>query len=117
MPENRKKLFLAWKFVLIPIFIFIAIHFLKDITQDLLGVSTFLDVFGDVKEDLSAFPNWLVWVYHWAGVNTFLMEGFLLFSIPKTWGRKAFSKVDLVNAGFLLYIVAIFIIATFLGPQ
>lgn len=49
-------LLLIWRKILPVIFILVLVHFLKDITQDILHIATQLDRLGDVKEDLSGFP-------------------------------------------------------------
>ena len=90
---------------------------MKDITQDLLGISTFLDVFGDVKEDLAGFSTSFVWFYHWFMVNTFFIEIALLFIIPKTWRRKTFSKMDIAIFVMMIYLVVAFTSATLLDPR
>ncbi|MFH1841104.1 MAG: hypothetical protein ABH807_03045, partial [Candidatus Shapirobacteria bacterium] len=53
-----------WRKILPLILLFVSIHFLKDITQDVLRIPTFLDVFGDVKEDLSFLPDYLRMFYY-----------------------------------------------------
>lgn len=115
--QNNLKFFLLWKIVLIPVFVFVIIHFLKDITQDLLGIPTVLDIFGDAKEDLSSFPESFVWFYHWFMVNTFFLEIYLVFSIPKTWRRKNFSKTDIITFSSIIYLIIAFSTAILLDPR
>lgn len=114
---SNKKVFRLWKIFLIPIFIFVLFHFLKDITQDLLGVKTILDRLGDAKEDLSSFSETIIWFYHWAMVNTFFMEIILLITVPLTWKRKTSSKIDYINLGFIVYIAIMFTVAVLLDPR
>ena len=75
------------------IFILVLIHFVKDVTQDILRVSSVLDVFGNVKEDISYFPETLKKIYFWFSVSSFFAEIFLLVSIPIVMRRKNFSKL------------------------
>lgn len=66
------------------VYIFVFIHFLKDITQDILRISTALDIFGDVKEDISFLPYILQLVFYYGlGGLSFIVEAFLLITIPK----------------------------------
>ena len=112
--ENILKL---WKLILIPVYVLVALHFVKDITQDILQIPTILDWLGNVNEDLSRLPETLVWFYHWAMVNTFFVELFLLIAIPKCWRSKRSSKLDLVILISLFYLLAMFSLATLLDPK
>ncbi|MFA7300815.1 MAG: hypothetical protein WC069_00695 [Candidatus Shapirobacteria bacterium] len=105
------KLQHCWRFLIIPLFVVTILHFIKDITQDILGVSTFLDKIGDINENISNFPVWLTWLYHWAMVNTFFMEGALLVTLPLDWKNKRFTKFSIINISMVLYIIALFIVA------
>lgn len=116
-PQKNLKVFRLWKIFLIPIFTFVIIHFLKDITQDLLGVPTILDIFGNANEDLSNFHPYGIWVYHWFMVNTFFLEIFLLVYIQKTWRRKTFSKTDIIIFSSIIYLIIAFTLATLLDPR
>ena len=91
----RTNLFKIWRFILPFIFIFVLIHFAKDITQDVLQVNTFLDVFGDAHEDLSFLPKPfpMIFTYGLGGLSLFV-ELFLLISIPIVLRRKKFSKLE-----------------------
>ena len=114
---KKSKVFKVWQIILVPVFLFILIHFFKDITQDLLNVATPLDFFGDIKEDLSHFSETFVCFYYWALVNTFFMEIFLIFSIPSAWKRKTFSKLDSLTLFSIFYIIIAFTSATLLDPR
>ena len=63
--KQIKSVFNIWRLLLPFLYIFILVHFLKDITQDILKISTPLDLFGDVKEDISFLSttpdNFLLW--------------------------------------------------------
>ena len=48
-----------WKVLLPFIYLFVLIHFTKDITQDILKISSPLDIFGDAQEDISFLPKFL----------------------------------------------------------
>ncbi len=72
------------------LYIFILIHFLKNITQDiLLRISYPLDLFGDVKEDISFLSKPLqLTFYYGLGDFSFIVGAFLLITIPKIIKRK-----------------------------
>lgn len=114
---THPKVFRAWKFFLIPVFVFIVIHFMKDITQDLLGLPTVLDYFGDANEDLSNFHPYTTWVYHWFMVNTILLEIFLIIAIPKIWLRSIFSRIDIYAFLSIMYLTVAFFLAILLDPK
>lgn len=103
-----------WKFSLIFIFLTVLIHFLKDITQDIFGLATILDKFGNIEEDISYFPIWLTWLYHWAWVNAFFSEIATILIIPLKIKEKIFTKKDLMIAACLVYLISMMMIAYFL---
>ena len=85
----KNKLFRIWRFLLPFLFIFFLIHFLKDITQDILRINTPLNIFGDIKENLSFLPSSLqnVYLYGLGGLS-FIAEAFILYAIPTILKRK-----------------------------
>ena len=100
------------------IFIVVTIHFAKDITQDVLRVGSFLDVFGNVEEDLSFLPSTLrnVYLYGLGGLSV-IAEAFLLISIPiVNLGR---NRVVLKKAvwGAVIFLFSFLFIATLLDPR
>ena len=104
--------------ILVFIWIFIFIHFLKDITQDILGITSPLDMFGDVKEDISFLPYYLqLFFYYGLSGFSFVVEAFLLIAIPKIiWGKQASKLRKLVFAG-ILYLFIFLITCTLLDPR
>jgi len=112
--QISKKALLAWKIILVPVFIFFCLHFLKDITQDILRMPTFLDKMGDLRENVSSLSEWLLWLYHWAWVNAFLLEAVIITLILKKWKQASFTKLDILIIGSLLYQFIMFLIALFL---
>lgn len=107
-----------WKIFLSFIFIFILIHFLKDLTQDILKISTPLDWLGDAKEDLSFLPKPVQTVYLYGlGGFSILAEVFLLIVIPKVWRRKEFSKLNQWILVMVIFLITFFITATLLDPR
>jgi hypothetical protein len=112
------KLFKIWRFILPVLFLFVIIHFLKDITQDILGIQTPLDIFGDVREDLSGLSTTSqnLYLYGLGGLS-FLAEAFLLISIPIIWKRKTFSKLEKVVAIVTGLLILFFLVAIMLDPR
>lgn len=105
----------AKNIILIVVFVILLIHFLKDVTQDILNVNSSLDRLGDIQEDISNFPTWLKWLYYWAMVNTFLWEAVLLALIPKKlWGKSKKNEDNIIIFG-IIYIIIMFVIAFFLS--
>ena len=93
-------------------------HFLKDITQDILRIETPLDIFGDIKEDLSRLPKITQSLYFYGlGSLSFLAEGFLLVSIPVVLKRKKFSKLEKYVVMAIVFLFVFFLIATILDPR
>ena len=106
------------KFFLIFIYIFILIHFLKDITQDILRLPSPLDMFGDIKEDISFLPPVLQhFFYYVLGGMSFMVEGFLLVAIPKVLldiNTDTLKKLVFMGIGYLLTFL---ITCTLLDPR
>lgn len=107
----NKILFKIWRLVLPIIFIFFLIHFLKDITQDILRIATPLDIFGDAQEDLSSFPPIFRTIFWYVlGPLSFLGELYLLITIPKIYKNKLFTKQEAyilaVIIGLFVYLIA-----------
>jgi len=97
------------------ILIITTIHFLKDITQDILGIETSLDKLGDIQENINQFPMWFEWFWHWAMVNTFIGEFVLIILLPK-YILKSISKTEkYIIIGFLIYIPLMFLWAYILS--
>jgi len=97
------------------ILIITTIHFLKDITQDILGIETSLDKLDDIQENINQFPMWFEWFWHWAMVNTFIGEFVLIILLPK-YILKSISKTEkYIIIGFLIYIPIMFLWAYILS--
>lgn len=105
------------KFLLWLIFVAILIHFLKDITQDILQISTPLDIFGNVKEDLSGFPQIIKIGFFILGIISFLSEIFLLISIPFVNLYKTGHKLEKFVWLNTCFILVFFISAILLDPR
>lgn len=112
------KIFRVWRLFLPILFLFVLIHFLKDITQDILIISTPLDIFGDVKEDVSKLSPTAqnLYLYGLGGLS-FLAEAFLLISIPVVWKRKTFSNLEMYIVTITSLLLLFFLVATMLDPR
>lgn len=118
MVENKRiKLFRFWRFLLPFFFVFFLIHFLKDITQDILRIATPLDIFGDAKEDLSSFSPFFQRMFYLFGVSSFIGELFLLISIPTVLKRKTFSRLEVAVLIVVILILLFFLWAILLDPR
>lgn len=107
-----KKKFLAvlWLIVLI--------HFLKDITQDVLQVSTTLDMFGDIKENLEWLPAWAQNIYLYVfGVLSILAELTLLITIPVSLLKKETKLTNRFISYNFWYLMLFFFVAVLLDPR
>jgi len=110
-------LYKLWRKLLPFVFIFILVHFLKDITQDILKIPTPLDYLGDVKEDLSSFPVLFQNIFMLFGVASFIAEAFLLVAIPVAIIRREITSLDRIIFLTFLALVAFFLLATLLDPR
>ena len=99
------------------LFIFFGIHFLKDITQDILRIQTPLDLLGDVKEDLSAFSPFVQKLFYSFGVLSFIGEFFVLFSVPIVIKRKAVTRLEAAIYIVVVLILLFFLVVTLLDPR
>lgn len=107
-----------WKTILPFIFIFVLIHLLKDITQDILKVSSPLDVFGNIKEDTSFLPKfWQSVFYYGLGGLSFITEAFLLVAIPIVIFKKGSPKLEKWIFAGVLYLVIFIATCVLLDPR
>lgn len=105
----RKIIFKTWRFLLLPLFIFFLVHFIKDITQDILVIKTPLDIFGDAKEDLSFLPSTLQKIYLYGlGGLSFVAETFILYAIPTILRRRE-SNISRLEKWLMISIAFLFI--------
>lgn len=105
-----------WRKLLPIIFIIVLTHSVKDITQDILKIPTLLDVFGDVKEDLSALPAFLQRIFILFGYGSFMAEIFLLISIPTVLKRNNNSRLEKAVILIIVLLLLYFLSAVLLDP-
>jgi len=103
------------KILLLLAWIIVVVHLIKDITQDLLGISSVLDNLGNIEEDTSSFPLWLEYLYHWAMINTVIGEAILIYLIPKYIFKSVTKLERILIIVFLIYIPFMFFIAYLLS--
>lgn len=113
----KKYLHKFWHFFLPIIFLIVFVHLLKDITQDILKVPTFLDLLGNVNEDLSVFPSFIRQIITALGFVSFGIEAFLIVAIPKVIKNKENSKLEKYVVGTLLFLIIYFISVTLMDPR
>jgi hypothetical protein len=107
----KKKVFL-WI-----IFVLVATHFLKDITQDILKIPTILDLLGNANEDISNFPKVMQLVFIGIGYASFFVEIFLLIAIPLVLMNKKYIKLEKIVWTTTAMLVVYFVTAIFLDPR
>ena len=116
----KNKLFKLWRFLLPFLFVFFLIHFLKDITQDILVIKTPLDIFGDAKEDLSFLSSYFqnIYLYGFGGLS-FLAEAFILYAIPTILKRREnkISKLEKWLVASVIFLIIFFVTAILLDPK
>jgi hypothetical protein len=114
----KSKALTIWQKCLIGIFLFILIHFIKDMTQDVLRIATPLDILGDVKENLSFMPVSLqnIYLYGLGGLS-FVVEATLIFTIPKVWKENKLSKSGKLVIFLISFLLIYFVTAILLDPR
>ena len=104
-------------FLLSLIWVVTLIHFLKDITQDILRIPTIFDVFGNIQEDLSHLPYWIQLLIFSAGIGSVLAEIFLLISIPIIKHRRETSALEKWVVGVVIFMLIYFPLVILLDPR
>jgi len=103
--------------ILIIIFTFFFIHFLKDITQDILKIKTPLDYLGNVNEDLSSFSSLIKILFNITAYLSFIGEAILILIIPiyLFYKKKKYllKSIWIITSLIMIY----FLIAIFLDPK
>lgn len=112
----REMAKISRKLLLLVLF-FVVIHFLKDITQDILKIPTFLDLFGNANEDLSNLPKAFRLAFVGTGYISFLAEIFLMIAIPLVLRNKRQEKLEKVVWITIILLAIFFITATLLDPR
>ena len=113
----KKYLHKIWHLSLPIILLIIFVHFLKDITQDILKIPTFLDLLGNVNEDLSVFPLIIRQIIITLGFASFVLEAFLIVAIPKIMINKENSKLEKYVIASILFLIIYFISVTLMDPR
>lgn len=106
-----------WRKSLPFVFLIVLVHFLKDITQDILKVPTFLDSLGNVNEDLSVLPNFVGQTIIILGYVSFIIEAFLIVAIPKVIKAKANTRLEKYVIIAILFLAIYFVTVTLLDPR
>lgn len=112
-----KFCFKLWRRLLPFLYVFVFIHFLKDITQDILKIPTPLDLFGDVKEDLSSFSIFAQNLFMLLGVSSFIAEAFLLVAIPAVIRKKRVTLLEKTIFVVVVALILFFLMAILLDPR
>ena len=114
----KSILYKIWKLLLPFIYVFVLIHFAKDITQDILRIASPLDIFGDTKEDISFLPKSLqLFFYYGLGGFSFIIEAFLLVAIPKVMKTNKVTKLGKWVMAGVLYLLIFLGVCIILDPN
>lgn len=109
--------FKVWRKLLPILYVFVLVHFLKDVTQDILKISTPLDFLGDIKEDLSSFPVFVQSLLLLLGIGSFVAEVFLLVSIPFVMKKKIITSLEKIIWTVSVALLFYFLMVIFLDPR
>jgi len=109
--------FQLWRKILPFLYVFVVVHFLKDVTQDILKISTPLDLLGNIQEDLSQLPEIVQRLFFGVGVGSFIAEIFLLIAIPVVIKRKEITPLEKGVIFVFLSLVIYFAVAALLDPR
>ena len=110
--SNMNKKIILWI-----IFVIVGIHFLKDITQDVLKIASPLDLLGNANEDISSFPEIVRQGYIIFGYGSFLAEIFLVIAIPIVNLGKNKAKLEKFVWGVILFLFLFLLSAVLLDPK
>jgi len=106
-----------WRSFLVAVWAVALVHFLKDITQDILHIPTFLDMLGNIQEDISWLPKYLQWLVYGAGIGSFLAEIVLLIAIPIVKKGERFSRLEGWIVGIIVFMLIYFLVVIILDPR
>ena len=106
-----------WRKTIVIVWFVVLIHFLKDITQDILHIPTFLDVFGDIHENVSWLPSRMQGLIYSAGVGSFIAEILLLIALPIVRKNKEISSLEKWTIGVVIFMLIYFPVVILLDPR
>ncbi|MCA9368727.1 MAG: hypothetical protein H6773_00645 [Pseudomonadales bacterium] len=111
-----QKIFPLWKMFVSLLSVVLLFHFIKDITQDVLGITTPLDTIGNIVEDTLTLPEWLIYIYHWGWINAIFFQLLIPYIHIRNWKRKTFIKQDKYILLMLVWILSMIAWALLLTP-
>ncbi len=100
---SLSKLIQPWKIFTLIISGVLLLHFLKDITQDLLRMNTAFDVMGNIQEDTTRLPQYLVPIYWSLWIIATIAQPVVLYLTYKNWKSKDFNKYDVAILSMVLF--------------
>lgn len=106
-----------WKLSLYFLFIFFVLHFLKDITQDILHIATPLDSLGNINEDLSVLSPGMQTIFTGLAYFSYALEVILIVSISKALRTKKITQYDKIALGGTFMMGIIFILFALTDPH
>jgi len=100
---DLSRLYKPWKIFTLTISVVLLIHFLKDITQDLIGINTFLDVMGNIQEDTTRLPAFLIPIYWTLWIIATIAQPIVGYLTLRNWKSHDFNKYDLAIFALALF--------------
>jgi len=114
--QNLTQSFKIRKLIIWIILIFTTLHLIKDITQDILNIPTFLDYFGNIQEDLSRQAPIIAAIFYFFAYLSFIVEMIIIIL-----GLRYTIKMDKMTFKIIMMLfcalITFFIICTLFDPS
>jgi hypothetical protein len=99
-------------------YVAVLIHFIKDITQDIFRISSPMDKFGNIEENISFLPVFLQKAYFYGlGGLSFLAEILLLVYLPKIIIERSTRTDRMIVRYSFLYLCLFLLLCAVLDPK
>jgi|GEM_PF-3829127 membrane-associated PAP2 superfamily phosphatase len=112
---NLSRFYKPWKIFTLTISVVLFVHFLKDITQDLLGINTLFDVMGNIQEDATRLPMFLTPVYWLLWIIATIAQPIIGYLTLRNWKSHDFNKYDWIIFTLALFFLLMISWAYFLS--
>ncbi len=99
------------------VFILVCVHFLKDLTQDILKIPTILDLLGNVNEEISGFPLILQATFIGLSYASYIAEIFLIGAIPLVLRNREYAVLEKVVWITTFLLIVYFVTVISLDPR
>ena len=112
---DLSRLYKPWKIFTLTISVVLFIHFLKDITQDLLGINTLLDVMGNIQEDTTRLPSFLTPIYWLLWIIATIAQPIIGYLTLRNCKNHDFNKYDIAIFAMVLFFLLMILWAYYLS--